>query len=226
VKDSKQSLQDEHDGDSCLNDNIGQKECMSLLDQILAMIMGSIPRTGFCYETSQQKETNLCYHDEYQVPSEEEHFINMKRKHETIVKEWIKEFGRLPKSYMVGQQKTIDRSTSVSKQKTNGGWGVDGDYNDSKLKENSNNTIVEDDSIKIKKGISSDGWDDVENWEDLIPDVFVSEQQEETSHTKNSGMRQDMDKKLSPTILLTSTDSCSTTVKPRSNIGLRPGGRL
>mmetsp|Transcript_40953 Transcript_40953/g.49174 ORF Transcript_40953/g.49174 Transcript_40953/m.49174 type:complete len:859 (-) Transcript_40953:61-2637(-) len=226
VKDSKQSLQNEHDGDSCLNDNIGQKKCMSLLDQILAMIMGSIPRTGFCYETSQQKETNLCYHDEYQVPSEEEHFINMKRKHETIVKEWIKEFGRLPKSYMVGQQKAIDRSTSVSKQKTNGGWGVDGDYNDSKLKENSNNTIVEDDSIKIKKGISSDGWDDVENWEDLIPDVFVSEQQEETSHTKNSGMRQDMDKKLSPTILLTSTDSCSTTVKPRSNIGLRPGGRL
>ena len=57
----------------------------SLLDRILAMIMGALPR-------EKDGEGN-------DIKTEKEHYVYIMEEHKSIVKEWIEVFGRLPKTF-------------------------------------------------------------------------------------------------------------------------------
>jgi hypothetical protein len=59
---------------------------MSLLDQVLAMILGALPK-----ECSGSK-------------TDEEHFGYVKEEHATLVKHWVETFGRLPTSFAEDEQ--------------------------------------------------------------------------------------------------------------------------
>jgi hypothetical protein len=98
VDDLLESLQEEEWADEEADEELDRTESnaneeevidapqMSLLDQVLAMILGALPK-----ECSGSK-------------TDEEHFGYVKEEHATLVKHWVETFGRLPTSFAEDEQ--------------------------------------------------------------------------------------------------------------------------
>lgn len=93
-----------------------EKEKLSILDQILAMILGSLPATRFI--------------------STEEHFKFLKEEHETIVLNWKKDFGYHSVSFPTHELKN-GRQEGATKYNQNGQFFDDKTCNDDVQFENS-----------------------------------------------------------------------------------------
>ena len=139
----------------------------SLLDQILAMVLGALPKEIRCSSLQEPDNTDA------------DHYMYIKEEHESIVKEWIEIFGRLPPLpplKPLPEKETNTAKISVEDNKFNG-MPFGDDFTSSKA------SIVSDSGGKpfCAAGfghehkdftpIDNDGsnWDEVEDWDALFP---------------------------------------------------------
>ena len=139
----------------------------SLLDQILAMILGALPKEIRCSSLQEPDYTDA------------DHYRYIKEEHESIVKEWIEIFGRLPPlppPKPLPEKETNTAKISVEDNKFNG-MPFGDDFTSSKA------SIVSDSGgrpccvagfgheHKDFTPIDKDGsnWDEVEDWDALFP---------------------------------------------------------
>jgi len=213
------SLSDEGEDHQSITEQDADENTMSLLDQILAMILGTLPRLD--------------------IPMQK-HFDRMKEEHQDIVHSWKSTFGRLPCSFAEECQNTnesipnsspfdstrdmnlntqMEVSAASSLDKNDAEDGIDERIGTDK---SSSLPICSQTKNQIKVGSSQstmsgkkipDDWEDIDDWDVILPSEVHStilpgkEEQNITVPMQN----------LAPPSKLK-----EKTVK----LGLRPGGRV
>ncbi|KAL3780906.1 hypothetical protein ACHAW5_010741, partial [Stephanodiscus triporus] len=132
----------------------------SLLDQILAMILGALPKVVRCSSLHETKNTDA------------EHYRYIKEEHESIVKEWIDIFGRLP---------PLPRAKPLPEKVANTDTRSVDPIGDDFTLSVANIVSVSGEKLSCNAGfrhehtqftpIDNDGsnWDEVEDWDSLFP---------------------------------------------------------
>jgi len=205
---------------------------LTLLDQILAMILGELP--------SHNKRNNM-----------ESHYKYIRSEHKAIVEEWKEHFGRLPVSLGGGENDKNDNAeTSAPQSSRDAATGYDNEGDDENIDlfgsmaamtspfttsdmdtaviqqqqpgihqsggGVSTNTTPSIDEMRHKVGIVendvTDDWDDVEDWDAILPPI--KSDNPDASNNENNGN--------------TSAPRSNSTVglRPGGGVGLRPGGKI
>eukprot|EP00978_Attheya_sp_CCMP212_P021420 scaffold62468_cov45-Attheya_sp.AAC.7 len=149
------------------------KDTMTLLDQILAMILGALPPPHFSGRTT------------------EEHYLFVSREHEEIRSDWKREFGRLPPPTTTTPSTTTTTTSNTTAQEPE----IDSEQaawaEDSRLVAGMNGLQIENNStaatpeivplavdmrraLGIAENDGADDWDDVEDWDELLPDMNMN----------------------------------------------------
>ena len=182
----------------------------SLLDQVLAMVLGTLPKR--------------------KGDTPEQHYAYIRGEHQEIVQQWRQEFGRLPKSFAM---KSNERNDGGAPETTTGSSNHNNDDDRSRIKStlSSAGLTMDDILASLEEPMDDndwDDWDDTDDWEtqfDATEAALENATQPEPKPKENSPAK---------TYVPTTTkgpaaikeDSVPTQPKKRATTGLRPGGRL
>jgi len=156
-KDCEQNSFDNHENDGYYSsdsktDHVNET---SLLDPILAMILGALPSPNvFLHKIDQESFKNY----------QQLHYQWIKQEHESIKSDWKDYYGRLP-------------SNATIHQKRGDAWGPDEDPSHIKSNKDESNDIKSTDPVEGNTLINNG---DVEHWEDH----FIDEEEEQRPPTK------------------------------------------
>ena len=173
---------------------------MTLLDQILAMILGKLPRLA---------DTSL-----------KQHFEMIQSEHSYIANEWKIYFGRLPpiSSTLSNNQEENNEKDNMASQPKIRNETIN-DTLDSKCKKEDfdvkNDPISMRSALGINENAGDEDWDELD-WETMI---LPSNEQNNVKNEKTNTHNDDDDSKPM------NDDKKQQTTKPQ-RIGLRPGGRI
>ncbi|KAL3823539.1 hypothetical protein ACHAXA_002880 [Cyclostephanos tholiformis] len=134
----------------------------TLLDHILAMILGALPEDLRCLSLQKAKNTNS------------DHYRYLKEEHESIAKEWIRIFGRLPPLQKIFPEKIESKEKiSVDGNKLDYlPFGDDFTFSEANIVfESDGNLCCDADLGKDFTPIDNDdsNWDEVADWDALFP---------------------------------------------------------
>ena len=211
------------------------KRTISLLDQILAMILGALPPVN-------------------QQQSEEEYYIYISKEHKEIVEQWKECFGRLPPSSTPVPDDNVNKSppikndvavqsnppAPITDRAEQGHLYDHGEMMKVTTQKMDTSLYVNDysDGNDIRKGVKeqavipsrpiiglqdndNDDWDDVVDWDDLLsnskPAISEPSNGAELSQLERLEERQKQ-------LLLSNTKKETKT--PKKSSGLRPGGKI
>ena len=156
------------------NDDEIDSQSSSLLDQILAMILGGLSKEIIHFRSLSSLQVKAAADVWTNMTTDEAHFRYIKDEHESIVKEWIKVFGRLPKLCQHSLEEetaaTLISETIDDKKKLNGmhQFGIAGGTVPKVLC----SIVKSDDRIDSKNFTPIDNeystWDEVEDWDALF----------------------------------------------------------
>ena len=156
------------------NDDEIDSQSSSLLDQILAMILGGLSKEIIHIRSLSSLQVKAAADVWTNMTTDEAHFRYIKDEHESIVKEWIKVFGRLPKLCQHSLEEetaaTLISETIDNKKKLNGmhQFGIAGGTVPKVLC----SIVKSDDRIDSKNFTPIDNeystWDEVEDWDALF----------------------------------------------------------
>lgn len=130
-----------------------ERQEMSLLDQILAMILGSLPRG--------------------QESSEKEHYDYVQKEHFEIIEQWRDHFGRLPAS--LGSP--VDQVEAGMEE-----MAITTEQMAPSLCESVEAVATERSALELRQSLgiedndATDNWDDVADWDELFPSHEASEE--------------------------------------------------
>jgi hypothetical protein len=199
---------------------------MTLLDQILAMILGALPPPHFSGRTT------------------EEHYLFVSREHEEIRSDWKMEFGRLPSPTTATTTPTTTGSKTTAQEpeidSEQAAWAED-----SRLVAGMNGLQIENNStaapeivplavdmrraLGIAENDGADDWDDVEDWDELLPDMHMNMSTATMLLPDHSNINSLPTMELPPTHTQPAMSSLRnpTIISSRpKKAGLRPGGKV
>lgn len=130
-----------------MSEEVGEMTEMTLLDQILAMILGALPK-----ESSGATD-------------EKEHFAFVKKEHASIISSWKETFGRLPP--FPSSEPELSKSKAVSKMSDT----LDNHFGDPMLNTNlhSNNWDADRNDEIALIGNETSAWDEIDDWDAFFP---------------------------------------------------------
>eukprot|EP00594_Rhizosolenia_setigera_P013475 CAMPEP_0178970852 /NCGR_PEP_ID=MMETSP0789-20121207/19853_1 /TAXON_ID=3005 /ORGANISM="Rhizosolenia setigera, Strain CCMP 1694" /LENGTH=236 /DNA_ID=CAMNT_0020657565 /DNA_START=156 /DNA_END=866 /DNA_ORIENTATION=+ len=153
-------------------------EEFSLLDAILAMILGGLPRKASF--------------------TQQDHFQMIQQTHCEIIEEWKETFGKLPRN-----PTTSATGSAGNKQKKKNTKNTNNVENDLSLQFQQNVTLNNDtgkESLQAKRsalGIfdnDADDWDEFTDWDTLMPSFDITQIKEE-EHTRDSTTKKEEETK-------------------------------
>lgn len=173
-------------------------EEFSLLDAILAMILGGLPRKASF--------------------TQQDHFQMIQQTHYDIIEEWKETFGKLPRN---PTSSATGSAENKQKKKNTKNTTIE---NDLSLQFQQNVTLNHNDmgkeSLQAKRsalGIfdnDADDWDEFTDWDTLMPSFDITQIKEE-EHTRDKELK------------VSTTKKEEETKKPQQQrVGLRPGGKI
>jgi len=147
--------EDDENSQPCLDVGTGEQgevdepSEMTLLDQILAMILGALPK-----ESSGATD-------------EKEHFAFVKNEHASIISSWKETFGRLPPFPSSEPEEPSESVEAMSKMNDT----LDNHFGDSKMSTNLHNTNWDtdrNDEVALI-GNETSAWDEIDDWDAFFP---------------------------------------------------------
>lgn len=194
------TIDDDDENTTSSSDDEDDEE-FSLLDAILAMILGGLPRKASF--------------------TQQDHFQMIQQTHYEIIEEWKETFGKLPRN-----PTTSATGSAGNKQKKKNTKNTNTVENDLSLQFQQNVTLNHNDtgkeSLQAKRsalGIfdnDADDWDEFTDWDTLMPSFDITQIKEE-EHTRDKELK------------ISTTKKEEETKKPQQQqqrVGLRPGGKI
>jgi hypothetical protein len=132
-----------------MNEEAGEPSDMTLLDQILAMILGALPKES--------------------AVDDKEHFAFVKNEHASIISSWKETFGRLP-PFPSSEPKPSESTERIRKMDDT----LDNHFGDFRPAEMSTNLLTDDwtadrnDKVTLI-GNETSAWDEIDDWDAFFP---------------------------------------------------------
>ncbi|KAL7534316.1 hypothetical protein ACHAWF_004790 [Thalassiosira exigua] len=141
----------------------------NLLDQVLAMILGALPKGGLGMTTSGKEETM----------SDEEHYRRAKEEHDAIAQGWMEAFGRLPPFPSAeGSEPEMEPKEERKTEPPSTGVDVKLTHDDGfSIPEPKSLEDLEKERTGADSGVNAlalvgnedSNWDEVEDWDSMFP---------------------------------------------------------